>query len=53
MRISDWSSDVCSSDLPRRKDRDDRADRAGLHQPAQLPHLKKQRWISPSIQFHK
>src|SRR3546814_5521505 len=30
MRISDWSSDVCSSDLPRRSRREQRTTRLGL-----------------------
>src|SRR3546814_8094222 len=33
MRISDWSSDVCSSDLPRRVEEEGAADREGDFDP--------------------
>src|SRR3546814_2660509 len=37
MRISDWSSDVCSSDLEQRHFTEDRRDKIKLEQPNQAP----------------
>src|SRR3546814_15075459 len=37
MRISDWSSDLCSSDLPRRRLEESVLSGGGLDQPVALP----------------
>src|SRR3546814_6485367 len=42
MRISDWSSDVCSSDLHEHTDRTDGADRAKTHAHSADRHARRQ-----------
>src|SRR3546814_13673598 len=49
MRISDWSSDVCSSDLRRRKGDVDRdRDRATVHEGREAP-VREHPWPQPAL----
>src|SRR3546814_4327613 len=50
LRISDWSSDVCSSDLPKRRDAQKHLTDAGLKLAYRAPHDHGDReyWSNPA-----
>src|SRR3546814_4845227 len=49
MRISDWSSDVCSSDLPKARKKKPRLMKARLRPPSHRPRRRRKRWIAQTI----